>query len=93
MALELAGLVTAEEAAVLAQLRKAKAEQNDPRVAAEAALTRLAKRGERVGVSFAQSYSEVLQTTDGRQLYALTRGEVAIADPEKLLVSLAKIAS
>lgn len=88
------GLLTESEAAVVSELRKAKAAERDPAVAAEQALTRLAKARQMAqGGSFEKRYAEVLETRDGVQLYEIISGRAAIADPEVLVASLRKIAS
>lgn len=90
------GLLSEQEAAVVADLRKAKAAERDPAVAAEAALTRLAKARQHTmggSTTFEKAYAEVLATRDGRQLYEIAANKAAIGDPEALLASLAKIAS
>jgi len=94
--MELAGIISEEEAAALAQIRKAKQERTDPKVAAEAAIERLARQHQHVmggKTSFAKAYAATLETKDGRQLYDVAAGRVAISDPEALVASIHKIAA
>jgi uncharacterized tellurite resistance protein B-like protein len=99
MTYQIPGVASAEEASLLAaleQVRKAGGgDGDDPRLAAEAALQRLAKAGATNGKTEAQSYMDVLATPQGASLYriAKSQGEAVIVDKAAALAAIRKIAA
>lgn len=89
------GLVSAQEAALLAQIVEVRKQNGgdgeNVQVAAEHALDRLAKARTTGGTTYAAAYSDVLATQQGAELYRVVKGHAQTTDAAAALAAIRKI--
>jgi hypothetical protein len=92
------GTASAEEMVhlqALAAIRKAAgADNDDPKIAAEHALDRLArKRAASANISVAAAYDLVTREPEGSNLYSVSKGAIAVTDAAAALAHIRKVAT